>query len=320
MTRSLRIEFPGAFYHVMSRGNEKQAIYRSCRDRMKFLGYLESASNRYGAIIHSYCLMDNHYHLMIETPGGNLAQIMRHINGAYTSYFNAKHTRVGHLFQGRYRSILVDVDEYCLTLSRYIHMNPVKEGLSSKPLEYEWSSYRYFLNEQISEKWLNTSFLLALVGDGNRVREQYQRYVEEDDDDYGCLYGKKSAAMAILGRQEFIEEIKSKHLSTQRVSRDLPATRVLRVHPEIQKIVDAVTGEMKPDYRLVKGVSIYMCHHYSGCNLKEIGEYFGVGESAVSEHSNRFATTLYKDQCLAEAVAGLLAEIEICRRDPYSTL
>ena len=118
MARSLRIEFPGAFYHVMSRGNEKQAIYRNRRDREKFLGYLESAAIRYGAIFHSYCLMENHYHLMIETPNGNLAQIMRHINGAYTAYFNAKHSRVGHLFQGRYRSILVDVDTYCLALSR----------------------------------------------------------------------------------------------------------------------------------------------------------------------------------------------------------
>lgn len=311
MTRSLRIEFPGAFYHVMSRGNEKKAIYRNRRDRLKFLGYLESASTRYGAIIHSYCLMDNHYHLMIETPDGNLAQIMRHINGAYTAYFNAKHSRIGHLFQGRYRSILVDVDEYCLTLSRYIHMNPVKEGLSENPAEYEWSSYRYFLNEQMSAKWLKTDFLLALLGGGSGVRKQYQRYVEENDDDYGGLYGKKFASMAILGQQKYVEKIRDKHVPTQHVSRDLPATRVLKIRPEIQQIVDVVACEMKPDHRLVKKISIYMCHRYSGCNLKEIGEYFGVGESAVSENSNRFAMVLVKDQRLAETVAGFLAELKM---------
>jgi len=311
MARSLRIEFPGAFYHVMSRGNEKQAIYRDRRDREKFLEYLESASSRYGAIFHSYCLMDNHYHLMIETPDGNLAQVMRHINGAYTAYFNAKHSRVGHLFQGRYRSILVDVDEYFLELSRYIHLNPVKEGLSSSPAEYEWSSYRYFLNGKASEEWLNTDFLLALSGDGSSVGDQYQKFVEGDDEFYDGLYGKKLASMAILGRQEFVEEIKDKHLSIHNVSRDLPATKVLKSRPEIQQIVDAVAEEWRPDHRLVKKASIYICHHYSGCTLKEIGEYFGVGESAISENSNRFALILYKDQRLAETVAGLLAELKI---------
>ncbi len=199
MARPLRIQFPGAFYHVMSRGNEKQDIYRTRRDREKFLDYLRSASVRYGAVIHCYCLMDNHYHLMVETPEGNLSQIMRHINGAYTTYFNAKHGRVGHLFQGRYRSVLVDADVYCLTLSRYIHLNPVKEGLSACPSEYEWSSYRNFLNEQAHVEWLHTDFLLSLLGDGPKTSGMYQRYVEENDDGYDELHGNKSASIAVLG-------------------------------------------------------------------------------------------------------------------------
>ena len=101
MSRPLRIQYPGAFYHVTSRGNERQGIYKNNRDREKFLEYLSSASERYGAVIHAYCLMDNHYHLFLETPEGNLSQIMRHINGAYTTYFNRKRQRAGHLFQGR---------------------------------------------------------------------------------------------------------------------------------------------------------------------------------------------------------------------------
>jgi len=123
MPGPLRIEYPGAFYHVTSRGNERKAIFKSRRDREKFLEYLESASQRYAAIIHIYCLMDNHYHLPIETPSGNLAQIKQHINGAYTTYFNVKRKRSGHLFQGRYRSILVEADAYAKELSRYIHLN-----------------------------------------------------------------------------------------------------------------------------------------------------------------------------------------------------
>ncbi|HEA69007.1 MAG TPA: hypothetical protein ENI07_19660, partial [Desulfobacterales bacterium] len=104
MARPLRITFPGAFYHVTSRGNERKAVFKSKRDREKYLEYLESATTRYDAVIHAFCLMDNHYHLLLETPSGNLPRIMRHINGAYTTYFNAKRARSGHLFQGRYRA------------------------------------------------------------------------------------------------------------------------------------------------------------------------------------------------------------------------
>ena len=130
MARPLRITFPGAFYHVTARGNERKAVFKSIRDRQKFLEYLETATERYHAVIHSYCLMDNHYHLLLETPSGNLPQIMRHINGAYTTYFNSKRTRAGHLFQGRYKAILVEMDEYAKELSRYIHLNPVRAKLA----------------------------------------------------------------------------------------------------------------------------------------------------------------------------------------------
>ena len=112
MGRPLRIEYSGAWYHVTSRGNEHKEVFKSRADREKFLSYLESASVRYGAVIHAFCLMSNHYHLLLETPSGNLSQIMRHINGAYTNYFNAKRKRAGHLFQGRYKAILVEADQY----------------------------------------------------------------------------------------------------------------------------------------------------------------------------------------------------------------
>lgn len=108
MGRQLRIEYPGAHYHVTARGNERKEIFKNDRDRGKFLSYLESAVTRYGAVVHAYCLMKNHYHLLLETPSGNLSQVMQHINGAYTNYFNTKRKRSGHLFQGRYKAILID--------------------------------------------------------------------------------------------------------------------------------------------------------------------------------------------------------------------
>lgn len=112
MARPLRIEYPGAFYHITSRGNEQQDIFKSDAERERFLSYLQSATERYGAVIHVYCLMSNHYHLLLETPEGNLSQIMRHINGAFTTYFNTKRQRSGHLFQGRYKAIIIEADEY----------------------------------------------------------------------------------------------------------------------------------------------------------------------------------------------------------------
>ena len=118
MGRPLRIEYPGAFYHVTARGNEQRAIYKNIADRERFLDYLASATEHYGAVIHVWCMMTNHYHLLLETPEGNLSQIMRHINGAYTNYFNVKRRRAGHLFQGRYKAILVERDAYAMELSR----------------------------------------------------------------------------------------------------------------------------------------------------------------------------------------------------------
>jgi len=140
--RPLRIEYPGAFYHVTSRGNERRAIFQAKKDYERFLGYFESATGRYGAQIHCFCLMPNHCHLLLETPRGNLHQILHHINTGYTNYFNARTGRVGHLFQGRYRAILVDKDSYALELSRYIHLNPVRahlmEDLSQSPGVVIW--------------------------------------------------------------------------------------------------------------------------------------------------------------------------------------
>ena len=135
---------PGAFYHVASRGNERKDIFKSNTDREMFLSYLASAQGKYEAVVHAYCLMSNHYHLMIETPLGNLSQIMKYINSAYTNFFNIKRKRTGHLLRGRYKATLVEADTYAAKLSRYIHLNPVRAGMVRSPEEYRWSSYGYY--------------------------------------------------------------------------------------------------------------------------------------------------------------------------------
>ncbi len=125
---------------MTSRGNEQKEIFKSIKDREQFLHYLETATKRYGVVLHIYCLMSNHYHLLLETPKGNLSQIMRYMNGAYSTYFNMKRKRAGHLFQVRYKAILVEADEYAQELSRYIHLNPVRAGMVNRSEEYPWTS------------------------------------------------------------------------------------------------------------------------------------------------------------------------------------
>ena len=148
MGRPIRIEYPGALYHVTSRGNERKEIFKNDADREKLLELVSDYHDRFGILIHAYVLMDNHYHFVLETPRGNLVKIMHGINGAYTGWYNRKYDRNGHLFQGRYRAILVEKDPYLLELSRYVHLNPVRAGISDRPEGYAWSSYPGYVRKR----------------------------------------------------------------------------------------------------------------------------------------------------------------------------
>ena len=304
MGRPLRIEYPGAYYHVTTRGNERKDVFKSEKDRERFLTYLESAVKRYGAIIHVYCLMSNHYHLFIETPSGNLSQIMQHINGAYTNYFNTKRKRSGHLFQGRYKAILIEADEYAAELSRYIHLNPVRADMTKRPEEYPWSSYRDYIGERKAPEWLKTGFVLGYFGTkASDSERRYRKFVED-------LLGKEyesplNAAIAatMLGGTEFIREIMEKYINGKQTDRDLPALRTLSNRPTNDSIIQRVQG-IEPA-RLAEKISIYLCHKYSGAKLKEIGELFGIGQSAVTQTSRRFAKQMDGDETLTKLVGQL---------------
>ena len=138
MVRPLRLEFPGAVYHVTSRGNAREPIFADERDRAGYLAVLGSAVARHNWLCHAYCLMGNHYHLLVETPDGNLSLGMRHLNGVYTQEYNRRHGRVGHVFQGRFKAIVVDRDSYLLELCRYVVMNPLRAGMVESPDDYRW--------------------------------------------------------------------------------------------------------------------------------------------------------------------------------------
>ena len=296
MSRPLRIEYPGAFYHVTSRGNEQKEIFKSQKDREKFLMYLESAVVRYGAVIHAYCLMSNHYHLLLETPEGNLSQIMRHINGAYTTYFNVKRKRSGHLFQGRYKAILVEADDYAAELSRYIHLNPVRAKMVAKPEEYAWSSYRAYTGQGESPEWLQSGFILGYFGrDVVKAKTKYRKFAEDLlDVEYDSPL-KDVVASTLLGSAEFVAAVSERNLGENRDGRDLPAVKELTQRPSLDEIITKVHAG-PGDEKLLRTISIYCCQKYSGAKLKEIGKRFGMSDAAVSQANRRLLLRAVKDR------------------------
>src|SRR5512143_4096839 len=164
MARPLRIEYPGAVYHVTSRGNDKKAVFKDDQDRETFLKILAIVNRRYHWLCHAYCLMDNHYHLLIETPDGNLALGMRQLNGVYTQLFNKAHSRAGHLFQGRYKAILIQKDSHLLEVCRYVVMNPVRAKMAEAPEAWKWSSYRATAGRESGHPCLTTDWVLGQFG------------------------------------------------------------------------------------------------------------------------------------------------------------
>ena len=285
MARPLRIEYPGAFYHITSRGNERKAVFKSARDREKFLSYLGSATERYAAIVHVYCLMDNHYHLLLETPAGNLSQIMHHINGAYTTYYNTKRERSGHLFQGRFKAILIEADEYAKELSRYLHLNPVRAGMCAHAEEYPWSSCRYYTVETKAPDWLQRGFILGTFGkDFSVAMKGYRDFVQAV---MGESYDNPLAGLehsVILGSSPFVAEIRDRYLKHTAQERDLPALRTLLKKPSLDQIEQAVDAVLLSAPKLARQVKLHLCQRYSGMRLTEIGLRFGWGHPVSAKH------------------------------------
>jgi REP element-mobilizing transposase RayT len=305
MARPLRIQYPGAAYHITSRGNERKAIFKSRRDREKFVDYLQAATQRYGAVIYCYCLMDNHYHLLLETPGGNLSQIMQHINGSYTTYYNVKRKRAGHLFQGRYHAILVEADAYALELSRYIHLNPVRAGIVKRPEEHSWSSYGHYIDGRAKPEWLQTSPVLAYLSSReSEARSRYRTFVE---DKLGCSYPsplQRAVAGTILGCNVFVDMIRQKHLDNSKADRNLPTHRTLTRHRSMSQIVGKVDEHIE-DKEVARKISIHLCHRYSG-------ERFGLSDSGVTQASRRLAEKAEKDKILGQWLREIKEELGMC--------
>ncbi len=269
MARPLRIEFAGALYHITSRGDRRGAIYQDDDDREAFLGVLAEVVERYNWICHAFCLMTNHYHLVIETVEGNLSQGMRHLNGVYTQASNRRHNRLGHLFQGRFKGILVDKDAYLLELSRYVVLNPLRARLVATPEQWPWSSYRAMTGQAPIPKCLAVNGLLSRFGvDREEARRCYQQFVA-DGVGRGIWDGLRQ--QIYLGGEAFVERMQAKAKIDGDAS-TVPQTQRRAPAPTLRHIAARHQG------RNAAIVAAYATGAYS---YREIAEYFGVHLATV---------------------------------------
>ena len=272
MSRPLRIEFSGALYHVTSRGDGQKDIYLDDRDRSDYLSVLSGVCNRCNWIIHAYCLMSNHYHLLIETPDGNLSKGMRQLNGVYTQRFNRNHTRVGHVFQGRYKAVIVQKDTYLLELSRYIVLNPVRARMVRATKDWPWSSYRATTGVVASPDWLSTNWLLSSFAKTRKTAiERYREFVSQGKNQPSPWENLKN--QIFLGTEQFVEDMQCKLNLNQQLSEIPKAQR--RKEP---KPLDYYSEKFKE-----RNQSIIMAYQSGGYSMKEVGDYFGIHYSSVSK-------------------------------------
>jgi REP element-mobilizing transposase RayT len=271
MARPLRLEFAGAFYHVTSRGDRREDIYEDDLDRQAFLSVLDRVCEQYNWVCHAYCLMNNHYHLLIETPDANLSKGMRQLNGVYTQTFNRNHGRVGHVFQGRYKSILVDKENYLLELSRYIVLNPVRASMVRSARDWPWSSFRAMVGQNRGPECLQVDRVLAAFGNSKSVAiERYKKFVSEGKGHPSPWFELRN--QVYLGGDEFVEQMQSL----------IDGDKDLHEIPSSQR--RPLPGTLKDYESSNQDRNSAICKAYGsgGYTLKEIGDYFGLHYSTVS--------------------------------------
>ena len=287
MPRPQRIEYENAFYHVMNRGRGRKFIFHDEKYYCAFLDTLNEVHIRFDCIIHAYCLMGNHYHLLIETPHANLSRIMRHINGVYTQRYNRLKNTDGPLFRGRYKAILVEKDEYILQLTRYIHRNPIdmKKPLVENLNLYPWSSYRAYINKEKTPTWLYREFTYDVLAHKNRYKAYEQFVLQKNDDEIEEIYSKLNLP-SIIGTNEFKTWVYDKLLD------NIPAegkTRIIKQPLTMKIIVEIIAKFYDQNVNIIcqraagrkseleaRKVAMYLCQELSGKFLKDIAIFFNL--------------------------------------------
>lgn len=315
MARPYRFQGEDCFYHITSRGDDRKKIYISEFDFKKFLEYLLKAKERFRFYLYAYVLMPNHYHLLMETLQPNLSQIMQYLNTAYTTYYNIKRQRCGHLFQGRYKSILVDKDSYFKELSRYIHLNPVRAKLVEHPEQYKWSSYKGYINKQ-GDGYIDKSQVKNILG-MNEV--QYRQFVLSGIETETVNPFKDTYAGFILGPISFIKE-KLQDLKIQIEKGNISYKKALTCSIEKDEIINTVAKrygktpeelcKSKKRPMKAKKVAIYLIKKFSALTNNRIGETFGITYSAVSKAISDLEKMISEDAGTRKEVKDLISHFK----------
>jgi REP-associated tyrosine transposase len=274
MARPLRIELAGAIYHITARGNAQSDIYLNDKDRYRFLELLGETCHRFNWLCHAYCLMTNHYHLVIETGDANLSKGMRHINGVYTQRFNRSHQRVGHIFQGRYKAILIDKDGYLLEAIRYVLLNPVRAHMTKSAGQYRWSSYRAMIGIIQVPGWLAREWILSQFAKRiNLAQRRFINFVMEGQMAPGLWENLRN--QVYLGDEQFVTRMQAT------VNDDKLLTEI----PRLQRSNFTTSLD---DYEQKYPIKIAMRKAYEsgGYTFKEIADHFDVHYSTVSRAVN----------------------------------
>ena len=317
MARPLRIEYEGAFYHVTARGNERAKIFFSKKDCERFKEYIAAAKNKFGLILHAYVLMTNHYHLIVETPQKNLSRIMHFINGSYTTYLNVKRKRTGHLFQGRYKAILVDIDNYLLELSRYVHLNPVRAKMAQKPEEYFHSSYRSYMTGK-PESIVSVDTVLGMLAEKrSEAAGRYRNFVESAIGEELASPLQKVYGGVILGSKQFVREALERVKLDRVKNPETSHRKALRSSLGIEEILMAccdhfdVTREEARKIRRSdsRKVCIHLIKKHTSVTNREIAQMFGtLSSSAVAKINESVSKRLAVDKELRKQIKRLEAK------------
>ena len=278
MARPLRIEFPGAVYHVTARGERREPIFVDDEDRRALLEIVAQALSRFDAEVLSYCLMGNHYHFVLHTRQGKLSLLMRHINGVYTQAFNRRHNKVGHLFQGRFKAILVDRDAYLLEVCRYVDFNPVRARMVRKPEAWAWSSYRAHVGGVPAPAWLDTAGLhgyllgrsVRSAADSRRAADRYARLVASAPD--ASLWGSSLRQQIYLGDEDFVARMQALAEPRNSTDADIPKVQRRKGRALTQWLGSCKTREE----------ALYKAHTDGALTMSAIARELGLSVSRVS--------------------------------------
>jgi REP element-mobilizing transposase RayT len=278
MARPLRLEFPGALYHVTSRGNARTAVFLDDADRLHFLDDLADAVERHGWLCHAYCLMTDHYHLLIETPAGGLSRGMQFLNGVYSQRFNRRHGRVGHLFQGRFKAILVEKESHLLEVARYVVLNPVRAGMVRHPRDWPWSSYRATAGHDPVPSLLTVDWILARFGPTREAAARAYRGFVEAGRGVNVWEGLRSGWL--LGSDRFLDKVRPV-LQGKPPDPEYRRYERLAGRPSLDELFAGVADRGTRDERIHEAVRVH------GYTLKEVGAHVGLAYSTVSVIARR---------------------------------